>query len=41
LLKLIEYPPESYDRIIAIAVTSEGVSKNEIGRYLWVILRSM
>ena len=41
LLELIEYPPENYERIVAIAATSEGASKNEIGRHLWAILRPM
>ncbi|MFB6470654.1 MAG: ATP-binding protein [Vulcanisaeta sp. AZ3] len=35
LLGLIEHPPQPYDRIIAIAATSEGVSRAEIGRHLW------
>ena len=38
LLGLIEYPPESYERIVAIAVTSEGLSRREIGRHLWATL---
>ncbi|GAB6948066.1 hypothetical protein JCM16161A_21960 [Vulcanisaeta sp. JCM 16161] len=35
LLNLIEYPPESYERIVTIAATSEGVSLREIGRHRW------
>jgi hypothetical protein len=35
LLGLVEYPPEGYERIVAIAATSEGISKREIGRHLW------
>ncbi|MFZ8838407.1 MAG: ATP-binding protein [Pyrobaculum sp.] len=35
LLNLIEYPPRSYEKIVAIAVTSEGLSRAEIGRHRW------
>jgi hypothetical protein len=35
LLGLVEYPPEGYERIVAIAATSEGVSRREIGRHRW------
>jgi hypothetical protein len=38
---MIEHPPESYGRIVAIAVTSEGLSRWEIGRHLWAELRGM
>uniref|UniRef100_UPI000A7232B6 ATP-binding protein n=1 Tax=Vulcanisaeta sp. JCM 14467 TaxID=1295370 RepID=UPI000A7232B6 len=38
LLGLIEYPPEHYERIIAVAATSEGISKREIGRHRWATL---
>ena len=41
LLNLIEYPPRSYEKIAAIAVTSEGVTPEEIGRHLWAELRPM
>jgi len=41
LLNLIEYPPRSYEKIVAIAVTSEGVTREEIGRHLWAELRPM
>jgi len=41
LLGLIEYPPESYERIVAIVVTSEGVSRREIGRHRWAELTPM
>jgi len=41
LLNLIEYPPKSYEKIVAIAVTSEGVTREEIGRHLWAELRPM
>ena len=35
LLNIIEYPPRSYDKMIAIVSTSEGVSRREIGRHRW------
>ena len=41
LLGLIEYPPRSYERVIAIATTSEGVSRREIGRHRWADLLLM
>jgi energy-coupling factor transporter ATP-binding protein EcfA2 len=41
LLGIIEYPPESYERIVTIAATSEGVSRSEIGRHRWAELRAM
>lgn len=41
LLNIIEYPPESYDNIVVIAVTSEGLSRWRIGRHLWAWIRLM
>ena len=41
LLELIEYPPRSYDVIVAIAATSEGTSRAEVGRHLWAWLKPM
>jgi energy-coupling factor transporter ATP-binding protein EcfA2 len=41
LLGLTEYPPEGYERIVAIAATSEGLSRREIGRHRWAELRGM
>ncbi|KUO92114.1 MAG: AAA family ATPase, partial [Caldivirga sp. JCHS_4] len=41
LLNLIEYPPGDYERIVAIAATSEGLSREEIGRHLWAHLAPM
>jgi energy-coupling factor transporter ATP-binding protein EcfA2 len=41
LLGLIEYPPESYERIVAIVATSEGVTRREIGRHRWASLMPM
>jgi hypothetical protein len=41
LLNLIEYPPKSYERIVAVAATSEGLSRREIGRHRWGRLMMM
>jgi len=41
LLGLIEHPPASYEKIVAIAATSEGVSRERIGRHRWAELRAM
>ena len=41
LLGLIEYPPAGYERIITVVVTSEGVSRREIGRHRWASIKSM
>jgi len=41
LLELIEYPPRSYDTIVAVAATSEGISRTEISRHLWAWLKPM
>jgi len=39
LLGLIEHPPASYDNIVVIVATSEGVTRERIGRHRWAILR--
>ncbi len=41
LLNLIEYPPETYERIVTVAATSEGASLREIGRHRWADLLAM
>jgi len=38
LLSLIEYPPRSYENIVAVATTSEGITRSEIGRHRWADL---
>ena len=35
MLELIEHPDTSYEKIVAIAATSEGISRWVIGRHLW------
>jgi energy-coupling factor transporter ATP-binding protein EcfA2 len=41
LLELTEHPEEEYERIVAIAATSEGLSRTEIGRHRWAEIRAM
>jgi hypothetical protein len=41
LLNMIEYPQYSYENIVIIVATSEGVSKAEIGRHRWAEIRVM
>jgi len=41
MLEVIEYPPESYEKVVAIAATSEGTSRWEIGRHRWATIRPM
>ena len=41
LLNLVEYPPRDYERIIAVAATSEGLSRAEIGRHRWADIMPM
>uniref|UniRef100_A0A7J2U2L5 AAA family ATPase n=1 Tax=Ignisphaera aggregans TaxID=334771 RepID=A0A7J2U2L5_9CREN len=41
LLELIEHPEEKYEKIVAIAATSEGLSRTEIGRHRWAELTPM
>jgi energy-coupling factor transporter ATP-binding protein EcfA2 len=39
LLNIIEYPPESYENIVIIVATSEGLSRWRIGRHLWAEIK--
>ena len=41
LLNLIEYPPRSYEGIVAAVATGEGVTRWEIGRHSWAHLTPM
>ena len=41
LLGIIEYPPASYERVIAVVATSEGMTRREIGRHRWASHRPM
>jgi len=41
LLNLIEYPPRSYEGIVAVVATSEGLTRAEIGRHRWADVMPM
>jgi len=41
LLGLTEYPPEGCEKVVAIATTSEGLSRWEIGRHRWAEITPM
>jgi len=41
LLEIVEHPPERYECVVAIAATSEGTSRREIGRHLWAKMMPM
>ncbi len=41
VLGLIEHPPTSYESIVAIISTSEGLTRDRIGRHRWAELRAM
>jgi hypothetical protein len=41
MLSLIEYPPRDYERIVAMAATSEGLSTEEVGRHRWSLAMPM
>jgi hypothetical protein len=41
LLNMIEHPQYSYENIVVIVATSEGLSRAEIGRHLWAWIMPM
>lgn len=41
LLNIIEYPPESYENVVVIITTSEGLTRSRIGRHLWAEITPM
>jgi hypothetical protein len=41
LLNTIEHPVHSYESIVVLVATSEGVTREEIGRHRWAELRPM
>jgi hypothetical protein len=41
LLNMIEHPVYSYENIVVLVATSEGVSRRKIGRHRWAELMSM
>ena len=41
ILNIIEYPPGSYESVVALIATSEDVSRYEVGRHRWAEIRDM
>jgi len=41
MLNIIEYPPADYDSIVVIAMSSEGITRERIGRHRWAKMRVM
>jgi len=41
MLEIIEHPPGDYEKVVAIAATSEGSSRWEIGRHRWAEIMPM
>jgi len=41
LLNLIEWPPAEYDKIVVLVASSEGVTRERVGRHRWAELRVM
>jgi hypothetical protein len=41
MLEVIEHPSGSYEKVVAIAATSEGFSRWEIGRHRWATIKPM
>jgi hypothetical protein len=41
LLNMIEYPPVDYERIVVIVTSSEGITRERIGRHRWATLKIM
>ena len=41
LLNLIEYPPGDYENIVVLVSSSEGVTRDRIGRHRWATIRVM
>jgi len=41
LLNLIEWPPAEYEKMVVLATTSEGTTRNRVGRHRWAELLTM
>ncbi len=41
LLNLIEWPPADYDKIVVLVASSEGVTRERVGRHRWATFRIM
>jgi energy-coupling factor transporter ATP-binding protein EcfA2 len=41
LLNMIEHPPVSYEKAVVIVTSSEGITRERIGRHRWAALRTL
>jgi len=41
LLNLIEWPPAEYDRVVVLVASSEGVTRERVGRHSWATIKVM
>jgi len=41
LLNLIEWPPAEYDRVVVLVASSEGITRERVGRHRWATIRVM
>ncbi len=41
LLNLIEWPPADYDKVVVLVASSEGVTRERVGRHRWAEIRAM
>jgi len=41
MLNMIEYPPHRYDKIIVLVASSEGITRERVGRHRWSEIRVM
>jgi len=41
LLNLIEWPPAEYERVVALVTSSEGVTRERVGRHSWASIFAM
>jgi len=41
LLNLIEWPPAEYDKIVVLVASSEGVTRERVGRHRWATIKVM
>ncbi len=41
MLNLIEYPPARYEKIVVLVASSEGVTRERVGRHRWAEIRAM
>ncbi|ABO07900.1 ATP-binding protein [Pyrobaculum calidifontis] len=41
LLNLIEWPPAEYDKIVVLVASSEGITRERVGRHRWATIKVM